>query len=143
MTDPAETIIDTPLHDEVAAEQASTTDTAPADETSEVADPAAPGHSGDPAELPRLGFHEGRWHSTRTVAGPLSDQQIQDAVHEALVQAQNNGYVADGQSPDVQAHTVTGEDGAPTEVIIAVAVRENRAAGADAPEQADTETTGE
>jgi hypothetical protein len=129
MTDPTET----PIGDQVAAEQASTTETAPAQNPdaanvdSDAGTNDGPGSSGPRVdEMPRLGFHEGYWHSTRTVAGELSAEQVQDAVHEALLEAQNNGYVAASSSPDVQAHTFTGEDGKPTQVVIRVAVAENR-----------------
>jgi len=140
---------DTPIHDQVQQEHGGDAPTGlTAQQEAANVDPDAsvtetPGTTGvGPADLPRLGFHEGRWHKTFTVAGELSAQQVQDCVHETLLQAQNAGYVAEGNHPDVQAHTIAGSDGAPTQVIVTVAVRENRIDNEDS-ESADQADEGQ
>lgn len=141
---------DTPIHDQVQAEHGGDAPTGlTAQQDAANVDPDAsvtdgPGTTGaHPDDLPRLGFHDGRWHKTFTVAGELSAQQVQDCVHETLLQAQQNGYVAEGNHPDVEAHTLSGGDGTPTQVIVTVAVRENRITRDEDVETADQADEGD
>jgi hypothetical protein len=146
MTDPT----DTPIGDQVQAEHVDDQpDTAQPDITThdsevDADNPITEGtfNAVDGSERPKYGFHDGRFYVTFTVAGgnPLDEQQLADCAGNVRLHAVNSGYIATDNSHDVV--TQTSEDGKVAQVIVSVPVRENRAAGAEVPEQDNTGSEG-
>ncbi len=158
MTDPT----DTPIGDQVHAEQVTTVDDAteqPMAETppagSDTAQPdITPGNAEvdteqpvtegtfnavDGSERPKYGFHDGRFYATFTVkaeGGPLSEEQLAQCAGEVRLHAVNSGYRAVDNSHDVV--TQTSEDGSVAQVIVSVPAETNTVrTAAEVPEQRD------